>query len=62
MRLFQDGWTDQDGFINIDTQQDYKLKASFRDDDEMVLDFSRAFDTCDEKDYQFDVSHAPTFV
>ncbi|PVD22126.1 hypothetical protein C0Q70_17930 [Pomacea canaliculata] len=54
MRLFQDGWTDQDGFINIDTQQDYKLKASFRDDDEMVLDFSRAFDTCDDKDYQFD--------
>ncbi|XP_076454775.1 dopamine beta-hydroxylase-like [Babylonia areolata] len=51
---FQDGWTDKDGYLYIDTQQDYYLMESTITDDVTTLAFSRKFDTCDDEDYVFD--------
>ncbi|KAL8625948.1 hypothetical protein ACOMHN_012540 [Nucella lapillus] len=50
----QDGWTDKDGYLYTDSQQDYQLTESTITDDVTTLSFSRQFDTCDDDDYVFD--------
>ena len=53
---FQDAWTDKDGYLYIDSQQDFKLKEAAITDHVTTLTFSRKFDTCDDNDYVLDVS------
>ncbi|XP_051022597.1 dopamine beta-hydroxylase [Acomys russatus] len=48
---FADAWSDQDGQIHLDAQQDYQLLQAQRTSDGLSLLFKRPFVTCDSKDY-----------
>ncbi|KAK3600152.1 hypothetical protein CHS0354_012275 [Potamilus streckersoni] len=53
---FQDAWTDSDSFLHVDKHQDYHLvKALSQTGSPTVLQFYREIDTCDPRDYRFDV-------
>lgn len=51
---FQDGWTDEEGTLFIDSHQDYQLQEASVTNHVTTLTFSRSFDTCDDNDYPFD--------
>ncbi|KAK2120557.1 hypothetical protein P7K49_001943 [Saguinus oedipus] len=46
-----DAWSDQNGQIHLDPQQDYQLLQVQRTPEGLVLLFKRPFGTCDPKDY-----------
>ncbi|XP_061459950.1 dopamine beta-hydroxylase [Rhineura floridana] len=48
---FADAWSDQDGRLHIDSQQNYKLLSAHKTAEGLSLLFKRAFSTCDPKDY-----------
>ncbi|KAJ6619009.1 hypothetical protein lerEdw1_014923 [Lerista edwardsae] len=48
---FADAWTDQDGQLHMDAQQDYKLIRAQKTPEGLYLLFKRSFGTCDPKDY-----------
>ncbi|XP_003941430.1 dopamine beta-hydroxylase [Saimiri boliviensis] len=48
---FADAWSDQNGQIHLDPQQDYQLLQVQRTPEGLVLLFKRPFGTCDPKDY-----------
>jgi len=53
----QDAHTDSEGRLRVDKQQDYILDRIFvNGDEDLVMDFHRAYDTCDIDDYLIDVS------
>ncbi|XP_033321707.1 tyramine beta hydroxylase [Megalopta genalis] len=47
----QDAWADEEGKLNLDTQQDCENFAWRRRGNVTKFTFSRKFDTCDENDY-----------
>ncbi|XP_033208226.1 tyramine beta-hydroxylase isoform X2 [Belonocnema kinseyi] len=47
----QDAWTDRNGMINLDSQQDCESFAWKRRGNVTKFTFTRKFDTCDEHDY-----------
>ncbi|CAG5122417.1 unnamed protein product, partial [Candidula unifasciata] len=51
---FVDGHTDGDGLLLPDPQQDYNLTFVSEAPGHVVLQFHRAFDTCDTNDYILD--------
>lgn len=55
--LLYDGWTDDDGVMHVDAQQDCRLlEAYFGTHAQLVLRYERAFDTCDDPfDYVIEV-------
>ncbi|XP_045878939.1 dopamine beta-hydroxylase isoform X2 [Meles meles] len=48
---FGDAWSDEQGRIHLDSQQDYQLLQARRTPDGLCLLFKRPFGTCDPKDY-----------
>ncbi|XP_043914795.1 dopamine beta-hydroxylase [Protopterus annectens] len=48
---FGDAWSDQYGYIHLDSKQDYQLLDAHKTQDGLYLLFKRAFSTCDPKDY-----------
>lgn len=56
MRFFlQDAWSDSEGHVSLDTQQDYELIEAKQKPDGFYLLFKRPFNTCDPKDYLIEV-------
>ena len=53
--LLQDAYTDEEGVLNIDEQQDYTLNAAKITHHHVTLKFTRDINTCDENDYDIDV-------
>ncbi|BFZ20585.1 hypothetical protein BsWGS_23624 [Bradybaena similaris] len=51
---FVDGYTNEDGLLLPDPQQDYNLTLVSEEPGQLVLQFHRAFDTCDHNDYKLD--------
>ncbi|KAM8934323.1 dopamine beta-hydroxylase [Pelodytes ibericus] len=49
--FFGDAWSDQDGEIHIDSQQDYELLMAQQAPEGLYLVFKRPFSTCDPHDY-----------
>ncbi|XP_053329171.1 dopamine beta-hydroxylase [Spea bombifrons] len=49
--FFGDAWSDQDGQIHIDSQQDYQLLMAQQAPEGLYLVFKRPFSTCDARDY-----------
>ncbi|XP_066466871.1 dopamine beta-hydroxylase [Tiliqua scincoides] len=48
---FADAWSDQEGQLHMDSQQDYKLIGAQKATEGLYLLFKRSFGTCDPKDY-----------
>ncbi|XP_047555231.1 dopamine beta-hydroxylase isoform X1 [Lutra lutra] len=48
---FGDAWSDEQGRIHLDSQQDYQLLQARRTPEGLCLLFKRPFGTCDPKDY-----------
>ncbi|KAG8509447.1 Dopamine beta-hydroxylase [Galemys pyrenaicus] len=48
---FADAWTDQQGHVHLDPQQDYQLLQAQRTPEGLSLLFRRPFSTCDPRDY-----------
>ncbi|XP_044120145.1 dopamine beta-hydroxylase [Neovison vison] len=48
---FGDAWSDEQGRIHLDSQQDYQLLQAQRTPEGLCLLFKRPFGTCDPKDY-----------
>ncbi|NXY76649.1 DOPO hydroxylase, partial [Glareola pratincola] len=48
---FGDAWSDAQGQLHMDSQQDYQLLGARRAPEGLYLLFRRAFSTCDPKDY-----------
>ncbi|XP_069465731.1 dopamine beta-hydroxylase [Ambystoma mexicanum] len=51
---FGDAWSDQDGRLHMDSQQDYQLLEAHKNEKGLYLIFKRAFSTCDPKDYHIE--------
>uniref|UniRef100_A0A8C5QVA4 Dopamine beta-hydroxylase n=1 Tax=Leptobrachium leishanense TaxID=445787 RepID=A0A8C5QVA4_9ANUR len=49
--FFGDAWTDQEGYIHNDSQQDYQLLMAQQAPEGLYIVFKRAFSTCDPHDY-----------
>ena len=49
---FQDVWTDANGFINLDKQNDCELLATKKVGGQVYLLFKRKFNTCDAHDFK----------
>lgn len=49
---FQDTWTDANGFINLDKQNDCELLSTKRVGNQIYLLFKRKFNTCDSHDFK----------
>ncbi|CAH2316800.1 dopamine beta-hydroxylase [Pelobates cultripes] len=49
--FFGDAWSDQEGRIHIDSQQDYQLLMAQQAPEGLYIVFKRAFSTCDPHDY-----------
>ena len=49
---FQDTWTDANGFINLDKQNDCELLSTKRVGNQIYLLFKRKFNTCDSHDFR----------
>ena len=52
----QDTWTDADGRLVVDAQQDCQSFSFVQRDDVVKFAFTRRFDTCDPQDYVIEVS------
>lgn len=52
----QDTWTDADGRLIVDAQQDCHGFSYVQRDDVVKFTFTRRFDTCDPQDYIIEVS------
>ncbi|XP_045702029.1 dopamine beta-hydroxylase [Phyllostomus hastatus] len=48
---FGDAWSDQQGQVHLDAQQDYQLLQAQRTPEGLSLLFRRPFSTCDPRDY-----------
>uniref|UniRef100_A0A8C9QQE5 Dopamine beta-hydroxylase n=1 Tax=Scleropages formosus TaxID=113540 RepID=A0A8C9QQE5_SCLFO len=48
---FGDAWSDSNGHVTLDSQQDYKLIEARHTSDGFCLLFKRPFSTCDSRDY-----------
>ncbi|XP_063000713.1 dopamine beta-hydroxylase [Elgaria multicarinata webbii] len=48
---FADAWTDREGQLHMDSQQDYELLRAQKSPGGLALLFKRPFSTCDPKDY-----------
>ncbi|XP_020563402.1 dopamine beta-hydroxylase isoform X2 [Oryzias latipes] len=48
---FGDAWSDSEGHVSLDSQQDYELIEAKEKPDGFYLLFKRPFSTCDPKDY-----------
>ncbi|KAM4647720.1 LOW QUALITY PROTEIN: dopamine beta-hydroxylase [Amazona ochrocephala] len=48
---FGDAWSDAQGQLHMDSQQDYQLLGKWKAPEGLYLLFRRAFSTCDPKDY-----------
>lgn len=55
----QDAWSDAQGQLHMDSQQDYQLLGARRAPEGLYLLFRRAFSTCDPKDYLIEVRLRP---
>lgn len=55
----QDAWSDAQGQLHMDSQQDYQLLGARKAPEGLYLLFRRAFSTCDPKDYLIEVQHHP---
>lgn len=53
--LLQDAWSDSEGHVSLDSQQDYDLIETKQEPDSFYLLFKRPFSTCDPKDYLIEV-------
>lgn len=53
--LLQDAWSDSEGHVSLDSQQDYELIEAKQKSDGFYLLFKRPFNTCDPKDYLIEV-------
>lgn len=51
---FQDTWTDSNGFINLDKQNDCELLSTRRISNQIYLLFKRKFNTCDRHDFKLE--------
>ncbi|KAJ8300513.1 hypothetical protein KUTeg_022032 [Tegillarca granosa] len=60
----RDAWSDKDGILHVDRQQDYKLSSRRVRKNKVILEFERKFLTCDTKDYNLDngTTHLVFFV
>ena len=54
-RLLQDAWSDSEGHVSLDSQQDYELIEAKQTPDGFYLLFKRPFSTCDPRDYLIEV-------
>ncbi|XP_075935561.1 dopamine beta-hydroxylase [Anarhichas minor] len=48
---FGDAWSDNEGHVSLDSQQDYELMEATHKTDGFYLLFKRPFSTCDPRDY-----------
>ncbi|XP_061763270.1 dopamine beta-hydroxylase isoform X1 [Nerophis ophidion] len=48
---FGDAWSDSEGHVTLDRQQDYQLMEARRTSEGFYLLFKRLFNTCDPRDY-----------
>ncbi|KAI1289348.1 Dopamine beta-hydroxylase [Halotydeus destructor] len=48
---FDDTWTDELGFVNIDESNDCRLLNLTRKGSKLIVVYQRKFDTCDSRDY-----------
>ncbi|XP_034751790.1 dopamine beta-hydroxylase [Etheostoma cragini] len=48
---FGDAWSDSEGHVSLDSQQDYELIEAKHNPDGFYLLFKRPFSTCDPRDY-----------
>lgn len=53
--LHQDAWSDGEGLVSLDSQQDYELIEAKQKPDGYYLLFRRPFSTCDPRDYLIEV-------
>lgn len=53
--LLQDAWSDSEGRVSLDSQQDYELLETQQKPDGFRLLFRRPFSTCDPRDYLIEV-------
>lgn len=51
----QDAWSDSEGHVSLDSQQDYELMDAKPTPDGFYLLFRRPFSTCDPRDYLIEV-------
>ncbi|KAM7393033.1 hypothetical protein PAMA_007922 [Pampus argenteus] len=49
--FFKDAWSDSEGHVSLDSQQDYDLIKATQKPDGFYLLFKRPFSTCDPRDY-----------
>ncbi|MEQ2218281.1 hypothetical protein XENOCAPTIV_000895 [Xenoophorus captivus] len=47
----QDAWSNSEGHVSLDSQQDYELIEAKKKADGFYLLFKRPFSTCDPRDY-----------
>lgn len=52
---YQDAWSDGEGHVSLDSQQDYQLIEAKQKPDGYHLLFKRRFSTCDPRDYLIEV-------
>ncbi len=53
--LLQDVWSDSEGHVSLDSQQDYELIEAKHTPGRFYLLFKRRFNTCDPRDYLIEV-------
>lgn len=53
--LHQDAWSNSQGHVSLDSQQDYELIEAVQKPDGYYLLFKRPFSTCDPRDYLIEV-------
>ncbi len=53
--FLQDAWSDSEGNVSLDSQQDYELIEAKQKADGYYLLFRRPFSTCDPRDYLIEV-------
>lgn len=54
MHHCKDAWTDKNGLLHIDDQQDYTILSGRYNNHAMIVEYERSFDTCDNYDFPFD--------
>lgn len=53
--LLQDAWSDSQGCVSLDSQQDYRLMAATQTPERFSPLFKWSFSTCDPQDYIIEV-------
>uniref|UniRef100_A0A3Q2QMA9 Dopamine beta-hydroxylase n=1 Tax=Fundulus heteroclitus TaxID=8078 RepID=A0A3Q2QMA9_FUNHE len=56
---FGDAWSDSEGRVSLDSQQDYELIEAKQKADGFYLLFKRPFSTCDPRDYVIEAFYYP---